>query len=122
MCQVLGSPARVLMRPCTASALKCLFADPNVNGLFLACHDTLAKHDLVMVTPIGVDVTSPRPLIRPGGITCFTVGSGRTGLSDVTTLPSRRPALQRTAFCELIHPGYTRSQGGARVPVRSRFC
>ena len=30
-----------------------LFDDPNVNGLFLACHDALAEQDLVMVTPIG---------------------------------------------------------------------
>ena len=32
-----------------------LFDDPNVNGLHVACHDALAEHDMVMVTPIGTD-------------------------------------------------------------------
>jgi hypothetical protein len=43
---------------------QCLFAEPNVNGLFVACHDTLAKHDPGMVTPVGVDVT-PAPATHP---------------------------------------------------------
>jgi DNA-binding LacI/PurR family transcriptional regulator len=47
-------------RPDAVAFLHCVdaqrrFGDPNVNGLLLACHDALAEHDLVMVTPIGVD-------------------------------------------------------------------
>lgn len=58
-----GLPDAVAFLHCVDSER--LFDDPNINGLFLACHRALAEQDLVMVTPINASGSADVPARRP---------------------------------------------------------